>query len=72
MAKTIPALWFSLLGLTAISAPPPSGLALLVRADRETPSAARRAAVEQWAVSHPQDALLARLGLGIAAYEMPK
>ena len=68
LATTIPALWFSLLALTAISAPP-SGLAPLVRADRETPSAARRAAVEQWAASHPQDAPLARLGLGIAAYE---
>ncbi|MGA3017038.1 MAG: lytic transglycosylase domain-containing protein [Bryobacteraceae bacterium] len=69
MAKTIPVLWLSLLALTAISSPPPSGLAPLVRADRETPSAARRAAVEQWAASHPQDAPLARLALGIAAYE---
>lgn len=69
LAKTIPVLWLSLLALTAISAPPPSGLAPLVRADRETPSAARRAAVEHWAASHPQDAPLARLALGIAAYE---
>jgi soluble lytic murein transglycosylase len=55
--------------LTAISAPPPSGLASLVRADRETPTAAHRAAVEHWAASHPQDAPLARLALGISAYE---
>ncbi len=68
-AKIIPALWFSLLALTAIPAPPPSGLPALVRAYRETPSAARRRAVEKWAASHPQDAPLARLGLGIAAYE---
>ena len=59
----------SLLALTAISSPSPSGLAALVRADRETPSPARRAAVEQWAASHPPDAPLARLALGIAAYE---
>ena len=69
LAKTIPALWLSLLAWAAISPPPPSGLAPLVRADRETPTAARRAAVEQWAASHPQDAPLARLGLGITAYE---
>lgn len=69
MAKTIPALWLSLLALTAIPAPPPSGLALLVRTDRDAPSPAHRAAVEHWADSHPQDAELAHLGLGIAAYE---
>ena len=41
----------------------------LVRADRAAPTPARRAAVEQWAVSHPQDAPLVDLALGIAAYE---
>ena len=69
MVKTIPALWLSLLALAAIPAPPPSGLAVLVRANRETPSPAHRAAIDLWAATHPQDAQLARLGLGITAYE---
>ena len=69
LAKIIPALWLSLLAFAAFSVPPPSGLAPLVRADREAPSASRLAAVEHWAVTHPQDAPLARLALGIASYE---
>jgi soluble lytic murein transglycosylase len=72
LAKIIPVLWFSLLVWIvspAVSAPPTSGLSILLRANRETPTPAHRAAVEQWVASHPHDASLARLGLGVAAYE---
>ena len=46
-----------------------NGLAGLVRAYRESPSAARRAAVEGYAAAHPAEAHLAALALGVAAYE---
>ena len=88
MAKTIPALWFSLLALAALTAsgspqtkrapakkapakaaPLPTTLAAMVRAYRETPSVPRRAAIESYAAAHPKEAPLARLALGIAAYE---
>jgi soluble lytic murein transglycosylase len=49
--------------------PPPSGLAVLVRTYRETPTPAHRAAVQSWATAHPQDASLVRLALGVVAYE---
>jgi soluble lytic murein transglycosylase len=49
----------------------PQTLAALVRADRESPSAARLAAVEAYADAHAKDTsgALARLALGVLAYE---
>jgi peptidoglycan lytic transglycosylase len=49
----------------------PANLAVLVRALRQSPSPARRAAVAAYAVAHAKDnsGLLARLALGVAAYE---
>lgn len=46
-----------------------AALAELVRAYREGPSAPRRAAIEAYAASHPKEAPLARVALGIALYE---
>jgi soluble lytic murein transglycosylase len=50
---------------------PPTDLASLVRAWRESPTAARRAAVESYAAAHSQDVSggLAQLALGVVAYE---
>ena len=51
---------------------PPAGpvtLATLVRAYRQSPAPARRAAVVGYAASHPKEALLANLALGVAAWE---
>jgi soluble lytic murein transglycosylase len=52
----------------AAAAPGPAALA---RACRETPSPAHRAQLERYAAAHPKDndGALARLALGIAAYE---
>jgi soluble lytic murein transglycosylase len=47
----------------------PATLAALVRAYRESPSAARRAAVESWGVAHPKDRASVELALGVVAYE---
>ena len=75
LVKTIPARWFSLVALAAAAAPavkpPPSGLAPLVRAYRETPTPAKRAAVEAYATEHARQTsgILARLALGITDYE---
>src|SRR5579871_1256684 len=75
LAKTIPARWFSLVALAAAAAPavtpPPSGLASLVRAYREMPTPAKRAAVEAYATAHARETsgILARLALGVADYE---
>lgn len=44
-------------------------LAGLARAYRADPTPDRRAAVEQWAALHPQDAPLTQLALGVTAYE---
>jgi soluble lytic murein transglycosylase len=44
-------------------------LTKLVHAYRAGPTPARRAAVEQWAKLHQQDAPLVELALGVAAYE---
>jgi soluble lytic murein transglycosylase len=83
-AKIIPALWLSLLALAALTAsgspqtkraptrkaaPLPTGLAAMVRAYREAPSAPRRAAIESYATAHPKEAHLARFALGVASYE---
>ena len=64
-AALILALWHSSLG----AAPPAGALALLVRAYRESPSAARRGAVASYIAGHPRDAALANLALGIVEYE---
>ena len=64
-AALILALWYSSL----CAAPATGALAILVRAYRESPSAARRGAVATYIAGHPQDAALASLGLGIAEYE---
>src|SRR5436305_2239754 len=66
--KITPVLWCSLAVLSAATAGP-AGLEPLVRALRQQPAPARRAAVETYAVTHPKEAPLARLALGIAAYE---
>src|ERR1044071_2507386 len=70
LAKIIPVLWCSA-GLLARAAEGPvqTGLAPLVRALRQSPAPARRTAVEAFAAAHPDQAALARLALGIAAYE---
>jgi soluble lytic murein transglycosylase len=47
----------------------PVGLAGLVRAYRQAPSPARRAAIESYAAAHPKEAPQARLALGVVAYE---
>ncbi len=63
-AALIPALFFS------FSLPGASGtLAVLTRAYRESPTPARRAAIATHIAAHPEDAPLANLALGIAAYE---
>ena len=54
---------------TKPAAPLPTGLAAMVRAYREAPSAPRRAAIESYATAHPKEAPLARLALGVAAIE---
>jgi soluble lytic murein transglycosylase len=46
-----------------------SGLAGLVEAWRESPTPARRAAIASWAAAHPKDRDLAKLALGVGAYE---
>ncbi|MBZ5726838.1 MAG: lytic transglycosylase domain-containing protein [Acidobacteriia bacterium] len=51
------------------AAPQAGSLASLVRAWRDTPTPARRAAVESYAAAHPKDAALARLAIGIVASE---
>ena len=63
LASLILVLWFS--GAHAAGGP----LAILVRAFRESPSPTRRTAVTRYAASHPREAPLAALALGIAAYE---
>ncbi len=51
------------------AAPEAGSLAALVRAWREAPTPARRAAVDSYAAAHPKDAALARLAIGIVASE---
>jgi soluble lytic murein transglycosylase len=53
-----------------VAAAPPATLAALVRAYRQSPNPARRAAVVSWGVSHPQERAPAQLALGVAAYEL--
>ncbi|HWB82892.1 MAG TPA: transglycosylase SLT domain-containing protein [Bryobacteraceae bacterium] len=84
--RVIPARWFSLLVIAAVTwtassgaphrtrtrtSPKPSSLAEIVRAYRESPSPARKAPVEAYARAHARDTdgALARLALGVVAYE---
>ena len=64
--KIIPGLWFSAALLWAAGG---ADLASLVRDYRAAPTALRRASVEAWARAHPKDSPLARLALGVTAYE---
>ncbi len=59
------ALWSA----AALWAAVPTGLPPLVRAYRAAPNPARRAAIEFYAAAHPAEEPLARLALGISAYE---
>lgn len=49
--------------------PVPHDLPGMVRAYREAPTPARRSAILAYAASHPKEIALAKLGLGVAAYE---
>jgi len=49
---------------------PPATLAALVRAYRQSPNPARRAAVAAWGASHPKERAAAWLALGVTEYEM--
>ena len=80
MATTIPAPWYKVLGGTGLLAcvglwgavaVPPADLASRVRAWREAPTPARRAAVESYAAAHSKETSggLAQLALGVVAYE---
>jgi len=80
LATTIPAPWYRVLcatgllacvGLWGAAAVPPADLASLVRAWRESPTPARRAAVQSYATAHSKDTSggLAQLALGVVAYE---
>jgi soluble lytic murein transglycosylase len=72
LAKIIPARWcrgaaaLVLLGVPSWAA---DELASLVRAYRQTPTAAKKAAVQSYGATHPKQAAAAQLGLGIAAFE---
>jgi soluble lytic murein transglycosylase len=57
--------------LWGAGAAPPADLASLVRAYREAPTPARRAAVQSYAAAHSKDTsgALAQLALGVVAYE---
>jgi soluble lytic murein transglycosylase len=48
----------------------PTTLVAMVRAYRDAPSAPRRAAIESYAAAHPKEAPIARLALGVVAYEI--
>ena len=80
LATTIPAPWHRVLcgtgllacvGLWGAVAAPPANLASLVRAYRDSPTPARRAAVGSYAAAHSKDTsgALAQLALGVVAYE---
>jgi hypothetical protein len=68
-AALILALWYSNWFTTMGAAPVTGALAILTRAYRESPSPARRGAIASYIAGHPNDAALAHLALGIAAYE---
>jgi soluble lytic murein transglycosylase len=61
--------WFTGWFTSVRAAPATGSLATLVRAYREAPTPARRGAIASYIAGHPEDAALANLALGIAAYE---
>src|SRR3954468_17097895 len=72
--KNIRELWYSAAGvvaalLTSSALWAAGDLASVVRAYRQSPTPARKAAVQSYAVTHPKEAALANLALGVAAYE---
>jgi soluble lytic murein transglycosylase len=73
LAKIIPDRWYKGLALLTVCFAPPSwaagDLAALVRAYREEPAPAKQTAILSYAGSHPKEAAVANLGLGIAAFE---
>jgi soluble lytic murein transglycosylase len=72
LAKTIPARWCRALAALLLAAAPGSAaadLASLVRAHRQHPTAATRAAIQSYAVTHPKETAAAHLALGVAAFE---
>lgn len=79
LGKTTLVRWFSIAAIAALATvivtpavtPPPSGLAVLVRPYRDSPSPARRAALEVYASAHARETAgsLARLALGVVDYE---
>src|SRR5690349_9958330 len=64
LASLILVLWFNATHSAATGT-----LGDLVRAYRDSPTPARRTAVTSYAASHPKEAPLAALALGITAYE---
>jgi soluble lytic murein transglycosylase len=73
-ARNIRARWCKraaagLIAIALLPAAAPSGLAALVRAYRAAPNAARREAIESYAKAHPAEEPLARLALGVVAFE---
>src|SRR3954447_14516833 len=68
-AALILALWCSGRVDTLNAAPATGALAVMVRAYRDSPSPARRAAISAYLAGHPKDASLANLALAVAAYE---
>ena len=74
LARNIRARWCKraaagLIAVALLPAAAPSELAALVRAYRAAPNAARHDAIESYAQTHPAEEPLARLALGVAAYE---
>ena len=57
--------WVDTLG----AAPATGGLAILVRAYRESPTPARQSAIATYLAGHPKEAALGNFALGVAAYE---
>src|SRR5438874_1603554 len=72
--KNIRELWYSAAGvvaalLTSSALWAAGDLASVVRAYRQSPTPAHKAAVQAYAVTHPKEAALANLALGVAAFE---
>src|SRR5437763_1048845 len=68
LATLTPVLFCSLLWFGAARAAE-GPLAILVHAYRDSPTPLRREAIVAYAASHPKEAPLANLALGISAYE---
>jgi len=79
LGKTTLVRWFSLAAIAALGiavsapavTPPPSALAALVRPYRESPTPARRAAIDAYATAHSRETAgsLAHLAMGVVDYE---